>query len=181
MKTWSPSLPQCRTNRSRSRKRKASNQDGEVGESSKDQGNCGNLVFFLNQARESSFCLHITHIFDNFPLLVIDRLVLGLRGDPGEEGVQLPTGCLGLRPGELLGVYVSVFIQKITIFAICISTTKTAILMLCNSFFQTCCLTEKQRPSARVKSLGHSRQDAGTSSPSTQPMRKVSMTKVLVQ
>ena len=53
--------------------------------------------------------LDITNFFVTFPLLVIDRLVLGLRGDPGKEGVRLPTGCLGLRPGQLLGVHVSQF------------------------------------------------------------------------
>ena len=51
----------------------------------------------------------ITHIFASFPLLFIDRLVLGLRGDPGEEGVQLPTRGLGLQPGQLLGVHVCQF------------------------------------------------------------------------
>ena len=61
--------------------------------------------------------LDIIYIFVTFPLLFIDRLVLGLRGDHGEEGVQLPTRGLGLRPGQLLGVHVSVFSQKIVIFA----------------------------------------------------------------
>ena len=69
------------------------------GKVQKIKGNDESLPFWLTKPEKVFVVLHITHIFDTFPLLVIDRLVLGLRGDPGEEGVRLPTGCLGLRPG----------------------------------------------------------------------------------
>ena len=89
------------------------------GKVQKVKGNDESLPFWLTKPEKVFVVLHITNIFVAFPLLFIDRLVLGLRGDPGEEGVQLPTRGLGLRPGQLLGVHVSQFmpIQKIVIFA----------------------------------------------------------------